>query len=98
MNISGVTCDELNIIKSILSNFKDKYKFFLYGSRVKGNFSTLSDLDLLIQGENITNFSDIETLKTLFDNSNLPYIVNISDYNTLDINFYNLIKKDLVEL
>lgn len=93
MQISGVTEKEENIIKSILTPYKGKYKFYYYGSRVKGNFRPLSDLDILVEGKSI-DLNDIEALKTAFDNSLLPYVVNLS--YELDENFYNLIKEDLV--
>jgi len=37
-------------------------------------------------------------IKTLFDNSNLSFIVNFTDYYNIQPNFYNLIKQDLVEV
>lgn len=95
MLIKGVTNDEQKIIDSILKPFKDRYEFYFYGSRVKGNFRFLSDLDILIKGNVSSN--DIDTLRTLFDNSNLPYVVNFTIYNNIDENFYNLIKKNLVK-
>ena len=93
MQISGVTEKEENIIKSILTPYKSKYKFYYYGQRVKGNFRQLSDLDILVEGKSI-DLNDIEALKTAFDNSLLPYVVNLS--YELDEDFYNLIKDDLV--
>ena len=45
----GVTEKELEVIKNILMPFRIDYKFFAYGSRVKGNFRPLSDLDLMIK-------------------------------------------------
>lgn len=94
----GVTEQELNIIKSIIQPYKDEYKFFVYGSRVKGNFRPLSDLDLMIKGKTHANLNDIENLKDDFDNSNLSYIVNIADYYNISESFYDIIKKDLVEI
>lgn len=96
--IAGITDTEFRIIKNILSNFNNKYDFFAYGSRVKGTFSNLSDLDILIKGNNDTILHDIAELKHLFDGSDLPYIVNIADYNQIQNSFYNLIKDDLVKI
>ena len=39
---------------------------------------------------------DLVELKEKFDESRLPYIVNFTDYNSIDERFYNLIKADLV--
>lgn len=95
MTIKGVNIEEQKIIDSILAKFKDKYEFYYYGSRVKDNFRFLSDLDILIK-ENVS-LDDLDALKTLFDNSNLPYVVNFTDYSSMDKNFYNLVKNDLVK-
>lgn len=43
-------------------------------------------------------YSELETIKFLFDKSDLPFIVNFTDYYNIDEKFYNLIKKDLVEV
>lgn len=97
MKIKGVTHTEQAIINNILTPFKDKYDFYYYGSRVKGNFRFLSDLDILIKSDKEIILEDMEILKTLFDNSNLPYVVNLTDYNNVDEKFYNMIKNDLIK-
>lgn len=98
MLIKGVTSEEEYIINSILSAYKEKYDFYYYGSRVKGNFRPLSDLDIMIKGGKEAESSDINDLKDKFDKSNLSYIVNISDYHNLDKNFYKQIENDLVKV
>lgn len=90
--IKGITDKEFKIIKDILKNYDAK--FYAYGSRVKGDFSELSDLDILVKSD--TNI--IPELKILFDASYLPYVVNLTNYNSIDENFYNLIKNDLKEI
>ena len=98
MSIKGVTEKEEDIIKSIIEPFLAKYEFYYYGSRVKGNFRELSDLDLMIKGAQEAPLNVINKLKSDFDSSFLPYVVNISDYHTLNENFYNIIKEDLVKI
>ena len=93
MPIKGVTEKEQEIIDNILKLYKNKYEFYYYGSRVKGDFRPLSDLDILVKGD--VSLDDLDTMKTLSDNSNLPYVVNFS-YD-IDEKFYNLIKGDLVK-
>lgn len=95
MPIKGVTEKEESLIKSILEPYMSKYEFYFYGSRVKGNFRPLSDLDILIKSDIEIDRDDIANLKEAFDESLLPYVVNIS-YD-LDENFYNMIKDDMVK-
>lgn len=90
--IKGITDKEFKIIKDILKNYNAK--FYAYGSRVKGDFSELSDLDILVKSEK----NIIPELKILFENSYLPYVVNCTDANSIDEKFYNLIKDDLIEI
>lgn len=96
--IKGVNATEELIIKKILKPYQQEFKFFYYGSRVKGNFEKASDLDVLIHGKMQMPYSELETIKFLFDKSDLPFIVNFTDYYNIDEKFYNLIKKDLVEV
>ncbi len=96
--MKGVTEKELEIIKDILLPFREKYEFFAYGSRVRGDFRELSDLDIMIKGANPAKLENIEKLKEDFDNSNLPYIVNIVDYFSLTESFYDIIKEDLTDI
>jgi len=91
----GVTKEEEEIIRKILTPYFDKYSFYFYGSRVTGDYRKLSDLDILIKGKNAASLSDISDLKEKFDSSNIPYIVNFVDFFSIDKMFYDLIKKDL---
>ena len=94
--IKGITEPEETIIRSILEPYLNKYEFYFYGSRVKGNFRPVSDLDILVKSENKINLDDMEKLRAAFDNSRLPYVVNLS--YELDENFYKLIEKDLIRI
>ena len=92
--MKGLTEKEYNIVKEILSRFEGE--FFAYGSRVKGNFTPLSDLDILVKNADFDKI--LPRLKSDFDNSSLPFVVNFTDGNTVSEKFYNLIKDDLVKI
>lgn len=78
------------IVQKILSKYP--YSFYAFGSRVKGNPKTLSDLDLC--------FFDSIPVNTLahldedFEESDLPYKVDIVDWNKCSESFKNAIKND----
>ena len=91
--IKGITEKEEKIIKDILKNYP--YDFYYYGSRVKGDFTKASDLDILTDK---ISYSEKEEIETRFNESRIPYIVNISVKCNMDKNFYNLIKKDFVKI
>ena len=91
----GITLEEQKIIENILNKYKE-YSFYYYGSRVKGTFEKTSDLDILIKGKEEMPLFILQEIKEEFDKSDLPYIVNFCDYNSIDKNFYDIIEKDLV--
>lgn len=91
--IKGVTEKEEKIIKDILREYP--YDFYYYGSRVKGDFTKASDLDILT---NELSYSELEKIETKFNESRIPYVVNLSLKSKMDEKFYNLIKNDLVKI
>jgi predicted nucleotidyltransferase len=93
----GITAQEQQIIIDILNKYSDKYSFYYYGSRVKGTFEKNSDLDILIKGNEEMPLNLLGEIKEAFDNSKLSYVVNFSDYYSLDKDFYNRIEKDLLK-
>ncbi len=70
----------------------------IYGSRVKGDFSQASDLDILLVSDVEPPQSDLEKIDENFNKSLIPYRVNISCRNKLEDYFFKLIEKDLVEI
>ncbi len=96
--IAGVSEQEQQIIKNILADYEPEFQFWAYGSRVKGTFSRLSDLDVLIKGQAEMPAECLDELKYRFDESALPYVVNFCDYHKIDDSFYLGIEKDLSRL
>ena len=96
MPIKGLTEKEETIVKEILKPYFSKYDFYFYGSRVKGNFRPLSDLDILMKSNTDINLNDIDEIKEKFDESDLSFVVNLA-YN-VDEKFYNLIFCDLIKV
>ena len=94
--IKGITEKEEKIIKDILRKYP--YDFYCYGSRVKGDFTKSSDLDILLMSDKNIPEKILNELKLDFNKSLVPYIVNISVYNNLDKSFYELIKPSLVSV
>ncbi|MBA3239088.1 MAG: nucleotidyltransferase domain-containing protein [Parachlamydiaceae bacterium] len=73
---------------------KYAYTFYAFGSRVKGNPRRFSDLDICFF-ENIP-WNVRAHIDEDFEESDLPYKVDVIDWNACDETFQNLIKKDLV--
>ena len=61
------------IIHNILSKYL--YKFYAYGSRVKGTARKLSDLDICYY-DNVAGY-EVEEIRELLEKSDLSFIVEI---------------------
>lgn len=94
--IKGITEYEEKIIKNILAPYP--YKFYYYGSRVKGDYTKASDLDILLKSDTVVPAGILEEISTKFNESKIPFIVNISDFKQMDEYFYKLIECDLTEV
>jgi predicted nucleotidyltransferase len=80
-----------DIVKNILQKYP--YIFYAFGSRVKGTHRKLSDLDLCFMDAIPGNI--LEHIREDFEESNLPFTVDLVDWNTCDDKFRSLIKPDL---
>lgn len=80
----------LQILKHILSKYQ--YKFYIFGSRANGNAKQLSDIDLCYFDSIPGNI--IIEIETTFEDSDLPYKVDIVDANKCDPSFKEIIKRD----
>ncbi len=85
-------------ISEILLPYKNKWDFFAYGSRIKGNFQKSSDLDILVKGKIPIDNQTLTEINEKIDNSDIPFVVHFSDYQDMNQNFYENIKNDLQKL
>lgn len=80
------------ILESILGKYD--YSFFLFGSRITAKAKKFSDIDLLYF-EDIPN-EIILKLSEEFEESDLPYLVDLVDYNKCDDDFKKIIGHNYV--
>ena len=79
----GLPEKTLATLNSIFRNYPGIKQVLLYGSRAKGNYRNGSDIDLTIKtGEGFT-FSDLLHIAGDFDDSDMPYLVDVSIYEML---------------
>lgn len=82
------------IIQGILKQYP--YQFYGFGSRIKGTQKPLSDLDLVYIDPIPSHV--ISALEEDFSESDLPYFVDIVDWNSCSPEFQKLIKKEMVPI
>ncbi len=82
----------LKIVTNILAKYP--YAFYVFGSRANGNPKQFSDLDLCF----FDDISDNEYMhiEEDFENSDLPYKVDLVDWNKCDEVFKKIIKDGMV--
>ncbi|MDQ5890821.1 MAG: uncharacterized protein QG604_695 [Candidatus Dependentiae bacterium] len=83
-----------HIIIDILSRYP--YTFYAFGSRTKGNPKKFSDLDLCYKEPIPSNV--INELEEAFEESYLPFTVDLLNWNTCSSEFRDIIKNDLIQL
>lgn len=87
----NVTEKHYQIIKDILKKYP--YAFYVFGSRVKGTHRNLSDFDLCFM-EKIPD-ATVTKIKGDFEDSDLPFQVDLIDFNRCSDAFKNHIQNDL---
>ena len=79
----GLPDKALNTLNSIFLKYSGIKQAILYGSRVKGKFRNGSDIDLTLKTEENFSFTDLLNIGNDFDDSDLPYFVDVSIYDKL---------------
>jgi predicted nucleotidyltransferase len=84
----------LQIVLKILGELTDDA--FVYGSRAKSRARPLSNLDLVIRAS--LPHSELARLRNEFEESNLPFKVDLALWNELEPSFQAMIERDLIGL
>jgi predicted nucleotidyltransferase len=91
--------EHLSIVKMILNNhLHDGSKIWLFGSRATGNAKKFSDIDLLIDIRQPISLPLLTRLISAFDESALPYKVDIADYHAINDAFKINIRHQLIAI
>ena len=86
-----ISNDQLELVRAILKKHVPELTVWCFGSRVRGDNRAFSDLDLVIKGNEALKFEILTSLRADFDESNLPFKVDISDWRSLDPDFQKII-------
>ncbi|XVN42675.1 MAG: hypothetical protein RCG15_08910 [Candidatus Rickettsia vulgarisii] len=81
----------LEIVRNILKKYD--YSFYAFDSRVKGTQKPLSDFNLVFM-DNI-GLGDKSSIDSDFEKSDLPFKIDIVNYQTISDNFKGIIKPNL---
>lgn len=92
----NLTRKELATVKDILAKEIPDCEVWAFGSRIKGEAKSYSDLDLVIVGKEKVERGKMSKLKRVFQESSLPFRVEILDWNRIPDHFKKIIESDYV--
>ena len=87
----------LNELKDIFNNYCPNAEIWAYGSRIKNDCHSGSDLDLVVKNFNDGTKNIIE-LRTLLNNSDIPFLIDINEFDKLPSYFQEEIIKEYIKL
>ena len=79
----GLSDRTFTTLNSIFLKYSGIKQAVLYGSRAKGKFRNGSDIDLSLKTDDTFTRSDLLHIAGDFDDSDLPYFVDVSIYDKL---------------
>ncbi len=90
---------DLDIVRTILqAGLPAGAKVWVFGSRATGATKRSSDLDLAIDAGRKLSLSELSALNNAFEDSDLPYTVDLVDWTTTSEAFRTIIERERVEL
>ncbi|MDR1997590.1 MAG: nucleotidyltransferase domain-containing protein [Candidatus Margulisbacteria bacterium] len=100
MTVLDIQPEVRAVLTGILSAYLQNGEMvYVFGSRAKGSARKYSDLDIAIDAHGrAVDFSKECALKCALEESDIPYRVDVVDWNSVPPEFKTLIKKDLVSL
>lgn len=82
---------EMNIILDIISKYTPNFDVLAFGSRYNRTPKKYSDLDLAFIGNERLGIKRRSQLRSAFSESDLPYQVDVVDYNAVSPEFQAII-------
>jgi predicted nucleotidyltransferase len=89
----NVSPKHLKTVKEILRTYLPECEVWAFGSRLTGQAKSYSDLDLAIIGKNKLPAQTMIKLKEAFEESILPFRVDILDWHKLSGSFKKIIQQ-----
>ena len=96
MPLLDVRADHFEWVKKILTDHVPQANVWAFGSRAKWLAKDTSDLDLCVDAQQPLSFVQMGLLKEAFEDSDLPYKVDVVDWATTSESFRKIIERDRV--
>lgn len=90
---------DLDTVRAILrAHLPRDARAWVFGSRATGRARPASDLDLAIDAQRPLTLDECAVLNDAFDQSDLPYTVDVVDCQTVAASFWAIIQAEQAEL
>lgn len=87
----------LATVKTILKKYlPSNARTWIFGSRARGNAKKYSDIDILIDTGSLIPIETMAQLNLAFEESTLPYKVDLVDAASIDKSFHDKIQAELL--
>lgn len=92
--------DTKKFLKSIVFKYidSDSVRVFLFGSRATGTNARYSDIDLGLEAKIGIPYRAILDIEEEFENSNLPYVVDVVDFSKVSDKFKKIASQNKMYL
>jgi type I restriction enzyme S subunit len=93
-----ISAENWRTVRDILQRYLPAREIWAFGSRAKSTAKVFSDLDIAVIGCEPMGISLMATLREAFQESALPFKVDIVDWATTSPDFQQIIARDKVVL
>ena len=91
--------DHLEIVQDILrEHLPAGFRVWVFGSRANWRTKDSSDLDLAMEGADALDYKAMVGLEVAFEESDLPYTVDVVDLNAVSPEFKNIVEAQRIPL
>ena len=98
-NPADIRPDHLEIVQNILrEHLPDGFKVWVFGSRANWTTKDYSDLDLVVEGTDTLDYKAMVRLEVAFEESDLPYTVDVVDLNAVSPEFKSIVEEQRAPL
>ena len=87
-----ITRKEHDIVLELVRQYFPCCEVRVFGSRYKGQAKPYSDLDLVLLGDDVLDWKQLAELKEAFQESELPFRVDVLDWHSLSPEFRKVIE------
>ncbi len=94
-----IRADHLRIVHNVLArHLPDGVKVWVFGSRATWATKDSSDLDLALEGDGEISRRSLSALEAAFEDSDLPFAVDVVDFSRIGEAFRRIVAKQRVQL